>query len=66
MKTDWKSDLRRLVAMLDARRQPRSNVIELDAERKKRAAAGHDDSRPQGTGRPGWRCRREETDADWE
>ncbi len=35
---DWNTDLKRLLAMLDERRKRSSSVIDLETERKKRAA----------------------------
>jgi len=45
---DWKADIERLMKLMDERRK-RSNVIDMEVERKKRAAATGT-SRPQSSG----------------
>jgi hypothetical protein len=51
METDWDADLRRPLAMLDERRHPASGkVIDLETERKKRAAGLFQSNRPQSSG----------------
>ena len=45
---DWKADIERLMKLMDERRK-RSNVIDMEVERKKRASRG-DLRRPQESG----------------
>jgi len=63
---NWTTDLKRLLAMLDERRKRSSSVIDLETERKKRAASvrlrNAVDSRPRSADSKGG----QESGDDWE
>ncbi len=57
---NWTTDLKRLLELIERRK--RSSVIDLEAERKKRAAAPGKASRPQSSDSKGG----QESGDDWE